>query len=82
MLDEYHITQHKINPKRIGYVLRKNGAKRATRRFNNGIELQQYIGWLVLNRPCRVIFYNEDRLGLKEIHSLNFINFVAERNVK
>ena len=34
--------------------LYKEGNKKATRVFKNGLEMQQYVGFLVLNRECSI----------------------------
>ncbi len=76
-MDEYHVIQ--IAKNKYKYSLFKKGNQRCTRTFEDGLELQQYIGWLVLNRPCRIITHNSNGEGLKEIDSLNFINFLKEK---
>ena len=73
-MDEYHLITRGNK-----YSLKKLGNKRPTRLFNNGLEAQQYIGWLVLNRPCRIITHDKNGLGLREIHSINFINIIKIR---
>ena len=40
------------------YKLIRVGAKKATVTFKEGNEAQQYIGWLVLNRNCKVSVHN------------------------
>lgn len=46
---ERYIIKNGLKPK-----LFKEGNKKATRVFKNGQEMQQYIGWLVLNRECSI----------------------------
>jgi len=70
-VDEYHV----ITRGSKKYEIKKRGGERATRVFEDGLELQQYIGWLVLNRPCRIVTHNNNGLGMMEIHCIRFINF-------
>jgi hypothetical protein len=40
------------------YRFKKEGNKRATRVYNNGLEMSQAIGWYLLNRrPCKIIVH-------------------------
>jgi len=52
-VDRYILKFNSLS-KRPLYRLIKEGNKKASITFNNGIAMQQYIGWLVLNRECSI----------------------------
>jgi len=55
VIPEYNliISQHR-------YKLIRVGTKKATITFKKGNEVQQYIGWLTLNRDCKVYVHNSN----------------------
>lgn len=51
------------------YKLVRVGAKKATITFKEGDELQRYIGWLLINRDCKVVIHNANAEVTRVIES-------------
>lgn len=54
------MTEYNLIISRGKYRLIRVGAKKATATFRMGDMLQQYIGFLLLNRDCKVIVHRDN----------------------